>query len=236
MISLQGKRVLIVDDDFDLLNLMEQFFASTRAEVFTAASGQERLRQFYAFQPDVVILDLMLPQMSGWEVCRNIRMLSDTPILILTALGMDGEIIRGLDCGADDYITKPVNLKVLEARVRATLRRTDLPPPGDKPVVYNDGYLTIDLQKHLVLVNDGLVKLSATEYRLLLYLFENADRLLTFQQILDNVWGEIYRENVDYIHVYVSRLRQKLEKDSKNPVYLLSERGVGYRFETQSSD
>ena len=233
MSNLHGKTILIIDDELDLLQLLEAIFKRSGAHTFTAFNGQEGLRQFYACQPDLVIVDLMMPQMDGWQVCRNIRQLSDTPIIILTALDMDDAVIRGLDCGADEFVTKPISHDVLLARARATLRRAELPPTGQQPVSYNDGYLVIDRDKRQLFVDGAPTKLSATEYLILTYLLEYAGRVLTFRQILEKVWGDEYRDNIDYVHVYISRLRRKIEKDPRQPAYLLTEHGVGYRFEKQ---
>lgn len=233
MSYLRGKTILIIDDELELLELLEVIFTQAGAKTFTAFNGQEGLRQFYAGQPDLVIVDLMMPQMDGWQVCRNIRQLSDTPIIILTALDMDKAIIRGLDAGADEFVTKPVSPDVLLARARATLRRAELPSTTQKPVSYNDGYLVIDRDKRQLSVDGAPVKLSATEYLLLTYLLDHAGRVLAFGQILAKVWGNEYRENIDYVHVYISRLRSKIEKDPRQPAYLLTEHGIGYRFEKQ---
>jgi two-component system KDP operon response regulator KdpE len=228
--NLQGKKILIIDDEPDLLVILEYTFSQAGAHPLTAANGHDGLRQFYAHQPDLAVVDLMMPGMSGWEVCRNIRQVSETPIIILTALDTDKEVIRGLDFGADDFVTKPISPEVLLARARATLRRAELPSTTQQAASYNDGYLLIDLNARLVYVDGLKVNLSATEYRLLSYLLRYAGRVLTFEQILEKVWGAEYRDNIDYVHVYMSRLRRKLEKDPKQPTYLLTEHGVGYRF------
>lgn len=224
--------VLVVDDDPALLPLMEYTFAKEGYEVYTAADGREALRQFYAHRPDLIILDIMMPGMDGWETCRRIREVSDVPILMLTARGQDEDIIRGLEYGADDYMTKPFSIKVLLAHARAVLRRAALPPPDyGEPTTYRDEYLTVDLKERRVTVNGDSVKLTPTEYRLLAYLVQNAGQVLTFQQILENVWGWEYQDELDYVRVYVWHLRQKLEEDPKNPKYILTELGAGYRFE-----
>jgi DNA-binding response OmpR family regulator len=232
--SMQGRRILIIDDDPDLLWRVEDAFSQAGGQVYTAANRHEGLRQFFAHRPHLVIFDPMMPHMDGLQVCRSIRLLSDVPIIILTALGHEDNIIRGLDCGADDYVTKPFSMGVLLARARATLRRAGPVPTTDKPVTYSDDYLTIDLDKRQVLVRGEPVRLRATEYRLLAYLLQNAGRVITFAQILDNVWGSEYREDVNHVHVHISHLRQKLEKDPRHPQYLLNERGVGYRFAKQT--
>jgi two-component system KDP operon response regulator KdpE len=231
---MQGRCILVIDDDPSLRSVVQLVFSRAGCQVHTAADGHEGLRQFADQRPDLVILDLMMPEMDGWEVCRRIRLLSDVPIIILSVLEREEHIIRGLDCGADDYVTKPFSPNVLLARARATLRRAEPAPTPDTPLIYSDGHLTIDLDKRQVLVRGEPVRLRATEYRLLAYLLENAERVLTFAQILDKVWGHEYQDSVNYVHVYISHLRGKLEKDPKRPRYLLNVRGVGYWFEKQT--
>ena len=229
----QGKKILAIEDDPEMLRLLEHFLSHAGYQVYTAADGQEGLCQFRAHPPDLVILDLMMPIMNGWQTCSQIRRFSTVPIIILTALGWEGDIVRGLDCGAVDYVTKPFSPKVLLARVRAALRQAILTQKVDKPVIYDDGYLTVDLNECRVSVRRNPVKLSATEYRLLAYLLQNACQLLTSQQILEHVWGRAYEDETDCVRVYIWHLRQKLEQDVNNPRYLLTEHGVGYRFQKQ---
>ena len=231
---MQGRRILVIDDDPDLLWRVEDAFSQAGGQVYTAANGHEGMRQFFAHRPHLVIFDPMMPHMDGLHVCRSIRLLSNVPIIILTALEHEDNIIRGLDCGADDYVTKPFSMGVLLAQARATLRRAGPVPTTDTPVTYSDDYLTIDLDERQVLVRGQPVRLRATEYRLLAYLLHNTGRVLTFAQILDNIWGSECRDGVNHVHVHISRLRQKLEKDPRHPQYLLNERGVGYRFAKQT--
>jgi two-component system alkaline phosphatase synthesis response regulator PhoP len=174
-----------------------------------------------------------MPVLDGWEACRLIRRLSDVPIIFVTALTQEDAIVRGLDCGAVDYIPKPFSPKVLLARARAALRAADAGSKKRRVALYKDGYLDIDLEARRVLVGGEPVQLTATEYRLLSHLLENAGRVLTYDQILEHVWGWECQDSVGYVHVYVWHLRQKLEQDPRNPNYLLTERGVGYRFEIQ---
>jgi len=233
MHNLQGTTILVIDDEPDLLELANSALSQHGAQVYTAANGEQGLRQFFSHQPDVVILDLMMPKMDGWKVCRRIRQLADTPIIMLTALSADGNVIRGLDCGADDFIGKPFSFEVLRARICALLRRTAKLPTNEKSTNYNDGYLTIEPGNQRVFVRDQPIKLTPTELRLLIFLFQNANRVLSCEQILDNIWGEAYRDNPDYVHVYVRHLRKKLEEDPAQPIYVLTEHGLGYRFEKQ---
>ena len=228
---MQGKTILVIDDDPEMLRLLEHIFSREGAQVCTAAGGQEGLRQFYNYPPHLVVLDVMMPDLDGWQVCARVRQMSDVPIIFLTALNAEAEIIHGLDTGAVDYVTKPFSPHVLVARARAALRQTELAPGTEKTDTYRDDYLAIDLDARRVRVRGEPVKLTKTEYRLLAYLVENAGQVLTPQQILEYVWGREYRDSIDYTHVYMWRLRQKLEEDPQNPRYLLTEHGLGYRFQ-----
>ncbi len=229
---MHGKKILVIDDDYSLCQMIKFSFNRAGAQVFTAHDGREGLHQFYNHRPDLVVLDVRMPDIDGWEACRQIRMLSNVPIIMLTTLDKDEEIIRGLNFGADDFVTKPFSREVLMARVLALLRRAETPVEIGSPS-YRDNYLVIDLEKHLVFVLDKPVQLTATEFRLLAFLFQNAGQILTYQTILDRVWGWEYKDSIDYVHVYLSHLRRKLEEDPRNPRYLLTERGIGYRFEKQ---
>ena len=231
--GLDAKRVLVIDDDPNLRQLLERIFSQGGAQVCVASGGGEGLRQFYLQRPDLVVLDVMLPDMDGWEVCRRIRQLSNVPIMFLSALGGERDIVRGLDLGAVDYVVKPFSPQVLLARARASLRQAELASGAGKPPTYQDDYLTIDLERRQVWVHGEPVKLTATEYRLLAYLVQNAGLVLTFEQILEQVWGWEYRESVDYVHVYTWHLRQKLEVDPRHPRYVLTEHGACYRFQKE---
>jgi two-component system KDP operon response regulator KdpE len=230
---MHGRKILVIDDDPDLIKLMADLFRLEGAQVLGARSAQEGLRQFYAHRPDLVILDIMMPGVDGWEVCRSLRQLSDVPILMLTALGSVQDISRALDGGADDFVTKPFANQVLVSRARALLRRAAMPRGGEKPLFYDDGHLTIDLERRRVRMRQQPIRLSLTEYRVLTCLVQNADRVLTYEQILRRVWGEACLGNLEYVHVYVHRLRRKLEEDPAHPRYFVTEPGVGYRFEQQ---
>jgi two-component system KDP operon response regulator KdpE len=236
MNDMQGKKILVVDDDPDVLRLLVHTFSLTDAQVLIANCGEEALRQFYIHRPDLIVLDVKMPDIDGWQVCLRICDLADVPIIFLTALGGPQEIISGLDCGAVDYVTKPFSPEVLIARARAALRPMEMPLATKKPATYADDYLTIDLEERRVLVRGRPINLTATEFQLLTYLVQNAERVLTFRQILENVWGWEYRDSTNYAHVYIWHLRQKLEEDPKNPQYLLTEHGVGYRFHAPSSN
>ena len=225
-----GKKVLVIDDDRDLQRINAKFFQNAGASVDIASNGAEGIRKFFLDKPDLVILDIMMPELDGFEVCTRIRQVSSVPVIMLTALNNPDEIIRGLDCGADDFVSKPFNPDVLVARARALLRRLEMGQDTTPRMFYSDGYLTIDLEKRLVSVRGELVKLTRTEYNLLAYLLQNAGWIRTFEQILEHVWGPEYQGSVDYVHVYISNLRKKIELDPRLPAYLETAHGVGYRF------
>jgi len=233
MDDLKGKRILVIDDEPGMLDLLKKALERSGVRVLTALNGQEGLQKFFAQQPDLVILDLMLPDVHGWDVCRQIRQLSDVPLIILSVLNKEEEIIYGLDCGADDYVTKPFSLRVLLARARAALRREGAAVATERAPGYSNGHLTIDTYRRRVLVRGEPVKLRPTEYRLLVYLLQNAGRIVTVEAILRQIWGEGCEDRTEYVHTYIWKLRQKLEPDPQTPRYLLSERGVGYCFEKQ---
>jgi len=223
-------KLLIIEDDGKLVEALELYLSKAGYEVITAADGLEGLQKMYAHRPDLIILDVMMPKMDGWEACRRIREVSDVPILMLTARGQEDEKVKGLKLGADDYVAKPFGLKELEARVGAILRRTRLPPPTEEAVLYADGELVIDSQRLEVSRGGEPVELTATERRLLFCLAENAGRVLTHEQLLERVWGPEYVDAMDYVKLYIWRLRQKIEDDPCQPRYILTERGLGYRF------
>jgi two-component system KDP operon response regulator KdpE len=230
-----GKKVLIVDDDTDLQRLIAKIFQNAGASVEVAVNGTDGIRKFFLEKPDLVILDIMMPELDGFEVCRRIRQVSSVPVIMLTALNSDSEIIRGLESGSDDFVSKPFSSEVLIARSKAILRRLELPQDTKPRLLYRDDYLTIDLEKRLVEVRGEPIKLTRTEYNLLAYLVQNAGWIRTFDQILETVWGHEYQGSMDYIHVYISNLRRKIEVDSNLPQYLESEHGVGYRFNKKKS-
>lgn len=231
---LRGKRVLLVEDDREMLHLLALVYGQVGAEVYIAAGGAEGMHQFLSCSPDLVVLDIMMPDIDGWEVSARIRRLSDVPILFLTALAAGGDIVRGFECGAADYVTKPFSPTLLLARSAAIVHRTarEALRHPQRPA-YDDGYLAIDLDEHLVVVHGKRIRLTHTEYRLLAYLFRNAGWVLTYGQILTHLCGWDSGKSSAYVHVYISRLRKRLERDPRDPHYLLTEHGVGYRFDRQ---
>ncbi|NDJ52357.1 MAG: response regulator transcription factor [Chloroflexi bacterium] len=227
----EAGRILIIDDDAALLHLMDYNLQQEGYDVQTAVNGRDGLRAVFEKRPDLVILDVMMPAMDGFETCQRIRELTDVPIIMVTARHQEEDIVRGLELGADDYIIKPFRLSELNARVRAAMRRAQMAPVGtETPVSYQDNWLYINLPERIVEVNKERISLSATEFNLLSLLLRNAGRVLEFNDILAQVWGSEYVNEIAYVRVYVSHLRQKLEPDASNPIYIQTERQVGYRF------
>jgi DNA-binding response OmpR family regulator len=226
----EEKRLLIIDDDQRLLDALALYFDKQGYQVFAASEGGEGLRQLYQVHPDLVILDIMLPRINGWELCERIRKMTDVPIIMLTARGQEADRVKGLEMGADDYVAKPFSLRELAARVEAVLRRSQAAPKQRDEVLYADDYLVIDAGRTEVRCAGQPVNLTATEQRVLLLLAKNRGRLLTAGQILDSVWGSGYVDQVDYVRLYIWRLRQKIEPVPDEPCYILTEHGMGYRF------
>ena len=227
------KKILVVDDDPALVRLVDQVLTQKGYEVLKASNGPEALRFLFAEKPDLVLLDVVMPGIDGWQTCTRIRDVSDVPIIIITGKkNTEDDIVRGLDHGADEYLLKPVGNKELVARVRAVLRRAELPSYLDKGkgAAFNDGTLTVDVAERKVAVNGERVKLTPREFRLLALLVENAGRILTHKQALEKVWGWEYIDDVDYVRIYIAHLRRKIEPNPSSPKYILTEPGVGYCF------
>lgn len=227
---MENKKILIIDDDKALCQSLEIGLKRSGADVFIANNGQTGLQKFYESRPDVIVLDIRMPEVDGWETCRLIRMVSNVPIIMLTSVCQEHEVVRGLRKGADDYVTKPFSHAILSARIEALLRRTSGQSGGANESIYDDGFLRIDPENRLVEKENERIKLSSTEFRLLEYLFENAGRMLSYESILANVWGWECQQSVEYVHVYTSRLRTKLERDPRNAQYFVTEHGFGYGF------
>jgi two-component system KDP operon response regulator KdpE len=225
------KTLLVVDDDQTLLEALKLYLEREGYQVATAAGGKESLRRFYETRPDLVILDIMMPRMDGWQVCERIREMSDVPIIMLTARTQEDDRVRGLTMGADDYVAKPFSMRELGARVDAVLRRwQSSQQPRREGMLYADGYLVIDAERTEVRCAGRRVDLTATEQQLLFFLARNRGRLLTARQILTNVWGFEYVEETAYVRLYIWRVRQKIEPTPESPRYILTEHGMGYRF------
>jgi two-component system, OmpR family, KDP operon response regulator KdpE len=222
---LSAARILVVDDEPQILRALRASLRGAGYEVFTAETAASALAETAARLPDAIILDLMLPDGSGTDVCRELRTWSAAPVIVLSAVGDEAEKIAALDAGADDYVTKPFGIDELLARLRAVLRRSD--PPG-APVL-EVGDLVVDLEKRAVSVRGEPVRLTPHEFKLLALLARNPGKLLTHAAILREVWGPQYGRESHYLHVYVSQLRRKIEVDPLRPRHLLTEPGAGYR-------
>ncbi|MBN2555932.1 MAG: response regulator transcription factor [Anaerolineales bacterium] len=198
--------------------------------VFEAASGSKALDQLRDQLPDLILLDVMMPDLDGFETLRLIREISQVPVIILTAKGEEDDRVRGLELGADDYITKPFSPRELVSRVKAVLRRTEMPSQSGSEVIQVDDRLRLDFDRREIWVDGQIISLRPTEYRLLFHLVQNAGWVVPHDQLLAKVWGYEYREETHYLRLYINYLRHKLELDPSNPKYILTERGVGYRF------
>jgi len=232
------KKILVVDDEPTFVRLVSKVLSHQGCEVQTAGDGQEALRILFDQRPDMVLLDVLMPKMDGWQTLSRMREISDVPIVMLTGEHKSEEdIARGLECGADDYLKKPIGNKELVARVRAILRRAELPAVEDadkdatQNVIYQDDFLDVDIAGRRIVVGKERVKLTPTEFRLLALLLKNAGRVLTHKQLLEKVWGWEYVDDIDHVRIYVWHLRQKIEADSANPKYIITEAGVGYYFQ-----
>jgi two-component system KDP operon response regulator KdpE len=229
-----AKKILVVDDEPNFVSLVRTTLTHKGYEVLTAGEGQEALQLLFAHKPDLVLLDVMMPKMDGWQTCSRIREISDVPIIMVTGKQKSEEdIVLGLDYGADDYLIKPVGSKELVARVRAILRRAELAPSvaAERKITYSDGLLTADIAERKVILSGKQVKLTPTEFRLFALLLENAGRVLTHKQLLEKVWGWEYVDDIDHIRIYIWHLRQKIEPDPAQPRYIITEPGVGYYFQ-----
>jgi DNA-binding response OmpR family regulator len=226
-----NERILIVDDDPLIVRLVRANLDRAGYRVLTAADGEEALEVVAAELPDLVILDLMLPRLDGFEVCRRIREFSLVPVVMLTARGEQVDKLRGFEMGADDYLTKPFAPAELLARVQAVLRRSQQGAPPSAASVVRCGAITVDFVRRRVTVQDEPVRLTPTEFKLLQQLALNVGKVLSHTELLTRVWGPEYRDDRDYLWAYVRHLRRKLEPDPEHPVHILSEPGVGYVME-----
>ncbi len=222
--------ILIVDDEPRIRDFVRMNLEIEHYSVIEACNGLEAIDYLREHLPDLVVLDVMMPEMDGFETLKAIREVSTVPVIMLTVRQDEHDRIRGLDLGADDYIAKPFNPRELLSRIRALLRRSFMPPPSRKTEIIVDSDLRIDFSRREVIVRGEKVVLRPTEYRLLYHLVNNAGHLLTHETLLSKVWGREYRDEAHYLRLYITYLRQKIEKDPSHPHYILTERGVGYRF------
>jgi len=223
-------RVLLIDDDARLTDAIARYLQRSGYAVVTAQDGPSGLERHRHDRPDIVVLDVMMPGMDGWEVCRRLRAVSRVPVIMLTARADEFDRVTGLRLGADDYVGKPFSLKELEARIEAVLRRTNMAPPSREDVLFDDGRLRLEPDGYQVRLNGAPVNLTGTERRLLFILAEHAGRVMSSEQILRRVWGAEYEAQGDYVKLYIWRVRQKIEPDPADPTYIRTERGLGYRF------
>lgn len=222
--------VLVVDDEPRLVDVVQMNLEVEGYRVVTASDGYQALDRLKSDLPDLVVLDVMMPELDGFETLRRMREVSNVPVIMLTVRQEESDRIRGLEIGADDYLTKPFSPRELQSRIKALLRRTFMPSPPRKTRIVVDEDLTIDFSKGEVWVRAAKVTLRPTEYRLLYHLVNNAGRLMTHDALLSKVWGHEYRDESHYLRLYITYLRQKLERDPAHPRYILTERGMGYRF------
>ena len=224
--------ILVIDDEQQILRALRTILTEKDFKVTTASRGEEGLTLAATLEPDLVILDLGLPDMDGVEVCARLREWTQCPIIVLSVRDSERDKVAALDQGADDYLTKPFGIEELLARVRVALRhaasRKGL--QDRQSTVVRAGLLTIDLAWHIIKRGDEEIKLTGTEYKLLTYLASNHGRVLTHQSILTHVWGPADADHTEYLRVYMRQLRKKLEEDPERPQYILTEPGIGYRF------
>lgn len=231
-------RILVVDDEPDVVESVSLGFRLQwrEVDVLGAADGEQALDAIEREHPDIVLLDIGLPGMDGFEVLRQVRAFSDVPVVILTARDDALDKVKGLELGADDYVTKPFNHLELMARVKAVLRRLDMPAPASRAPSFRSGDLEMDFARGEARLRGERLELTPTEYKLLYHLVRNAGHVLTHGTLLAKVWGREYVDEVDYIRVYIRRLRDKLGDDPDEPRYIRTERGLGYRFLTPTPE
>jgi two-component system KDP operon response regulator KdpE len=221
--------VLVIDDEPQILRALKTILSANHFQVSAATSGEQGMALAAAQQPDVIILDLTLPDMDGIQVCEQIREWSRTPIIVLSVRDGEKDKVAALDKGADDYLTKPFGIEELLARIRVALRHSEQ-TIGNKKTIIKAGPVTIDLARYIVLRGEEVIRVTATEFKLLAYLAAHADRVLTHQAILNHIWGFAESDHVEYLRVYIGQLRKKLEINPDEPQILVTEPGIGYRF------
>ena len=227
--SKSGARILVVDDEIEIMRALQRSLTAHGFEVFTAASGEDALEAIAHYRPDLILLDLGLPGMSGLEVCKQVRMQSNLPIIVLSVKDTERDKVLALDLGADDYVSKPFSMNEVLARVRVALRHAAQIQSGTEPI-FTVGPLRVDFAQRQVQVNGQEVKLTPTEYDLLKVLINNSGKIMTRQMLLSQVWGTGYGSEAHYLHVYIGQLRRKIEPDPAHPRFILTISGVGYRF------
>ena len=225
----KGRRILVVDDEPRMIGFIRMNLELESHQVIAAENGLDALDAIRTQLPDLVLLDVMMPELDGFETLRRLREFSDIPVIMLTAKGDESDKVTGLELGADDYITKPFGTRELVSRIKAIFRRLEK-PTTDQAIQRIDERLSVDFNRREVIVAGERVKLRPTEYRLLYHLIRNAGWTVPHDQILQKVWGYEYRDEAHYVRLYVNYLREKIEADPSKPQYIMTERGVGYRF------
>lgn len=221
-------RILVIDDDPTLNSLIRQSFHAKGYEVITALNGVEGLKLAYRSHPDIIVLDIMMPDLDGYETCQRLREISEVPVLMLTAMPAEEDLVRGFEAGADDYVKKPFSLKELEMRISALIKRSSNGDSND--IAYDDGSLRVDLQRQHVYRDNQRVHVTPTEFRLLSCLIRHRGHVVTHEELLREVWGDGYLDAVPSLSIYIRYLREKLEEDPSEPHYILTKWGVGYWF------
>ncbi len=223
-------RILVIDDERALVDVIQEALSEEGMEVFGAHDAEEGMRVFYQVQPDLVVLDIVLPGTSGWDVCRRLRQVSNLPIVMLTARADGSDLVHGLNLGADDYVTKPFSLEVLRARIEALLRRAARARHAAPKPAYQVGDVSIDMLSRQVSVGPNTVSLPPREFDLLAYLVRNAGRTVPHQELLQHVWGPEYDRETRYLSLYIWYLRNHIEENPRRPRRIVTWRGLGYRF------
>ncbi len=226
----EQRTILMVEDEAGLRNAVRLYLEMEGYRVITAVNGEEGLERVRQDLPDVILLDVMLPGIDGFETLRRLRRFSAAPVLMITAKGDENDVVKGLRLGADDYVRKPFGQAELASRIQAVLRRTSAAATEDDTAIVVDDYLTLDFVRHEVYAGGEKVQFRPTEYRLLYHLATNPGRVQTYEQLLAKVWGPEYRDEDNYVRLYITYLRKKIEPDPAHPRYILTERGLGYRF------
>jgi len=224
------QRVLFIDDDPDLLDLAQTWLRNAGYDACTAKDGNEGLKQLYCYRPDLVLLDIAMPRMDGWEVCRRIREMCELPIIMVSVNGQKSDLVKAFNLGVDDYVTKPIHFPELVARVQAILRRHSEDAKQDEKAVFHNEEIDLEWRSRQVWVRGRRITLSPTEFRLLSCLIENRGWVVTHEELLRKVWGPNYLGDRSYVKLYVRYLREKIESEPSKPKWILTERGVGYRF------
>jgi len=224
------RKILVVDDEERMVRFIRMNLEHDGFLVAEANNGKQAISKIRDVTPDVILLDVMMPDVDGFDVLETIREFTNVPVIMLTAKGEEDDRVRGLELGADDYVTKPFSPRELVSRIKAVLRRTEGATGTMHGLIEVDDRLKIDFDRREIWLEGKLVKLRPTEYRLLFHLVQNAGWVVSHDQLLQKVWGYEYRDEPHYVRLYINYLRQKLEKDPANPKYILTERGVGYRF------